>query len=251
MNTRRQRTFSRRIGYCIPCVIPAELLSEDPFDEQDTSSLRADASEDRLSYIQVSRMVEESLYLARVASAPENVANGYTVLLNEQQLCFALPWDVRLQRKPIESILRQLQAHALELQPHMQNIFAGGAQLEASLIPMDRIEVSVEDLQDAIMPVRIQHKDSVGNGCGKLFHLQQAFLRVMVDALMDQLYQGQTQASALTLKRRCVRLLEIQHLHRHKRRGQLVNAVPCFSATRHQMMWQLTVGMPATYSLAA
>jgi hypothetical protein len=256
MNIQLQRTFSRRVGCCITCVIPADLLCADPFDQQDNSSLRVDASRDQLSYIQVSRLMEEALYLARVAATPENVANGYTVLLTEEQLFFALPWDTRLEGKPSDCILRQLQAHALELQPHLQAMLTLERGIdrtgqEASLIPLDTVEVSVEDLQDAIMPVRTLYKNTVGNGRGKLFHLQQAFLRAMVDVLMDQLYQGQAQASALALKRRCVQLLQIQRLHRHKRRGQLVNVVPCFSAARHQIMWQLTVGLPAMYSLAA
>jgi hypothetical protein len=256
MNTLLQRTFSRRIGYCITCVIPAELLSEDPLDEQDRSSLRTDASKDQLSYIQVSRMMEESLYLARVASAPENVANGYTVLLNEQQLFFALPWDARLQGKPAECILRQLHAHALELQPHMQNVltlerYVDGAHQEVQLLPLDTVEVSVEALQDAIIPIRTHTKNAIRSGRSNLFSVQQALLRAMVDVLMEQLYQGQAKADALTLKQRCVRLLQVQQLHRRTRRGRPVNAVPHFSATQHEMMWQLTVSLPATHSLAA
>src|SRR5258708_3817687 len=114
-----QRTFTQRVGYLIPCVLPADVLSAESIDAEDTSSLRTEASQDCLSYFQVMRPLEDGIYLARVAASPERVAHGYTVLLTEQDLYGALPWDQRLADKKQcpASILAQLRAHAAEIQP--------------------------------------------------------------------------------------------------------------------------------------
>src|SRR5690349_193142 len=114
MRTARQRTFATRIGWRVTCVIPASLLSDEP-DEQDGTSLRSEASRDSLSYLQVIRELEEGVYLARVAADSERVAQGYTVLLCEEQLYEALPWDQRLVGKSSERILAQIRAHAAEV----------------------------------------------------------------------------------------------------------------------------------------
>src|SRR5438270_11944995 len=91
-----QQSFAQRIGYLVTCVIPAALLSAEPTYDEDTSDLRKDASQDGLSYVQITQLLEDGVYLARVAAAPNCVSKGYTILLSEQQLYPALPWDCRL-----------------------------------------------------------------------------------------------------------------------------------------------------------
>jgi hypothetical protein len=255
------RTFNQRIGYLITCVIPAELLSADPIDKADASSLRADASQDGLlSYAQVRYMLEDGAYVARVAASPTQVAQGYTVLLTEQQLYFALPWDVRLewsdhlqtQKRSPESILTLLHASAAEAQPIKklqtpeQTEAATPTPTIASLTPLDTVEVSNEDVQDAIALVTKQGKSVDPKQLRHIsqFHLQQALLTAMIDALMTQLYHTQEHAQALTLKARCALIAQIQRWHRSADQERLVNATPRFSQERQQVVWRLTVGMP-------
>ena len=68
-------------------VIPAALLSDEPIDEQDASSLRTDASDNGISYETVSRLLNDGTLLARVAAHPALLPEqGYTVVLNSQDI---------------------------------------------------------------------------------------------------------------------------------------------------------------------
>lgn len=255
--TTAYRTFVQRIGYLTPCVIPADLLSNEPTDAEDPSTLRADASQDGLSFVQVLRALEEGLYQTRVAASPDRVHKGYTVLLTEQQLCFALPWEARLEwenlsqkkKRGSASILALLREHAAEVQPLAQGIpmYAPAPLLPVgSLTLLDTVEVSTEDLREALTQVKKQSEAEAFHARRRLdpFHLQQVLLQVMIDTLMRELYQAQERASALTLKARCVLLAQLQRWHRSTRQERLVRTARYFSQERHQTIWRLTVGLP-------
>ena len=92
-----QSSLERRICYHYPYVAPATILSADPVDEQDTSSLRADASTNGACYLEVSRSFHDGTYQARVAACPDLIRTwGYTVVLNAAHLDLARPLDCRV-----------------------------------------------------------------------------------------------------------------------------------------------------------
>jgi hypothetical protein len=102
--------FSQRICSRSPYVLLAAHLSADPVDEEDSASLRADASRDGLCFVRVIRSLEDGIYLVRVAADPDLLTRNqsYTVLLGEEHLVCALPWDSRLQGEPPEHLFRLL-----------------------------------------------------------------------------------------------------------------------------------------------
>lgn len=68
-------------------ILPAFLLSDEPVDEQDPSSLQADANNNGKCYLRVLRNFGGGAYLARVAPHPEQVeAAGYTLIVTDEQL---------------------------------------------------------------------------------------------------------------------------------------------------------------------
>ena len=91
-------SLERRIFYHYPYVAPATILSADPVDNQDASSLRADASHDGACYFEVTRSFQDGTYLARVAADPDLIrTQGYTIVLNTTRLALARPYDCRMQ----------------------------------------------------------------------------------------------------------------------------------------------------------
>ena len=89
---------TRRIWYGYPYEIPADVLSDEPTHDTDASSLRAEASRDGTSYLRLLKAFHDGTYLARVAAHPDffPVTEGYTVVLTEEQLAQARPWDARV-----------------------------------------------------------------------------------------------------------------------------------------------------------
>jgi hypothetical protein len=254
----RHISFSQRIGYLMTCVIPAQLLSDEATDEQDRSNLRDDASCEGLSYLQVVRELSEGLYLARVAAAPECARRGYTVLLDEVALRHALPWDRRLQGKSADAILALLHAQAARLRPIAGETIPAARprpELKADAItPVETVEVPEEDLRDALQACMHRKPESQQVGAPEhlsSFHVQQALLGVMIDALMQRLYQTQEQIQARTLKARCLLLAQLQRWHRTLREARLVHAVPRFSPEQQQIVWRLTAGVPVAPVQAA
>lgn len=92
-----QASLERNICYHYPYVAPAAILSTDPIDSKDASSLRADASDDGICYLEVTRSFHDGTYLARVAAHPDLIrTQGYTVVLNAAHLALARPNDCRI-----------------------------------------------------------------------------------------------------------------------------------------------------------
>ena len=92
-----QSFLERRICYHYPYVAPATILSADPVDEQDTSSLHADASTNGACYLEVTHAFHDGTYQARVAARPDLIrTRGYTVVLNAAHLALARPLDCRV-----------------------------------------------------------------------------------------------------------------------------------------------------------
>ena len=115
-----QLSLAKRICYHYPYVMLAAALSADAVDGEDTSSLHADASNEGICFFRVIRSFDDGCYLVRVAARLELLSEGYTVVLDEGQLAYALPWDCRLQGKSTGYIHKILHAHHASLQPPYQ-----------------------------------------------------------------------------------------------------------------------------------
>src|SRR5215471_4737019 len=97
-----QRTFLERFGHHGPCILPNEVLSDDPLTDPETGeelpSLREQISltdgiyHRRFCYARVLRTCGNGLYWAEVAATPD-LANTWQVILTEEDLYFALQDD--------------------------------------------------------------------------------------------------------------------------------------------------------------
>jgi hypothetical protein len=159
-------------------------------------------------------------------------------------------WEDHLhtrKRRP-EAILALLRAHAAEVRPLTREaaLPIPVPAHAAALTPLDTVEVSSSDVRAAFRLVT-QNESSTPTQERRInqFYLQQALIQAMIDKLMGMLYEGQEQTHALILKARCGLLAQIQRWHRVTREGHIINAAPHFSPERQQMMWRLTVGLPA------
>ena len=266
----QQHTFFERFGHHGLCILPIEVLSDDSLIDPETGeelpSLREQVSlTDRIThrrfcYAQVLRACGDDLYWADVAATPD-IANTFHVILTEEDLYFALPFDVRTLGKSSAQILKMMAAHAREVRPAQQVAPVVASECApAPVLPLDPfavVEVSTEVLQEAIGPVaKDTHKDTNQQRVCRLIgsvYLQQAFLRVMIDALMMQLYwshwtHDSTRIS--TIRAQCALVSSIQRWQRQCRQ-RCVNAVPVWSQEKHAVVWHLTVGDPFTACMAA
>ena len=108
------------------CVLPDDVLSDDPLTDPETGeelpSLRDQVSlvnginHRMFCYARVLRTCGDGLYWADVAAEPDLV-NTFRVILTEEDLYFALPYDVRVQGKSPAQILKMMTAHAREVRP--------------------------------------------------------------------------------------------------------------------------------------
>jgi hypothetical protein len=84
--------LSTRLCYYYPYVLSAEVLSAQPVDDNDPSSLREDASTDGYCYLHVIDDLHDGAYLCRVAATPDAIhMHGYTILLSQEHLEQARP----------------------------------------------------------------------------------------------------------------------------------------------------------------
>ena len=97
-----QPTFLERFGHHGVCVLPDDVLSDDPLTDPETGeelpSLREQISltdgiyHRRFCYARVLRTCGNGLYWAEVAATPD-LANTWQVILTEEDLYFALQDD--------------------------------------------------------------------------------------------------------------------------------------------------------------
>jgi hypothetical protein len=261
----QQRTFIQRFGHHGICVVPANVLSDDPLIDPDTHeelpSLRRQISlvhgiyHNLLCYARVLHVCSNGLYWADIAATPD-FANVQRVILTEEDLYSALAWDIRLQGKSPAQILTLMASHAQAVQPLCQydELAQPSTLTPAPVVPLQALEesivVSTEDLQDALKDVgKETNKHVVARFIGT-FHMQQALLRAMIDTLMEQLYRAKDHLCALALKARCATIAVLQRWHRQHRQ-RVVNAVFDWCDEHQAMMWHLTIGVPVAVQAAA
>jgi hypothetical protein len=93
-----QTLLTKRICYGYPYEIPADMLSDEPTNDEDASCLHADASRDGTCYLRQLKAFHDGMYLVHVASHPDFFPSkeGYTVVLTDEQLIQARPWHGRM-----------------------------------------------------------------------------------------------------------------------------------------------------------
>lgn len=266
-----RRSFFDRFGHQGTIVLPNDVLSDDPLTDpetgEDVPSLRDQISlvngiyHGFFCYARVLRTCGDGLYWADVA-ATHDFVNTHRVILTEEDLHFALPFDVRVQDKSPAQILKMMAAHAREVRParQVEPIASVTECVPAPALPLEPlavVEVSTDDLQEVIGVVTMDtlkdtNKRRVSRSIG-LFRMQQAFLRVLIDALMTQLYWSQwaqESARASTIRMQCATVSSLQRWQRQSRQ-RCVNAVPVWSDKLSAVVWQLTVGHPLAALVAA
>lgn len=79
--------FFQRIRLNALCELPADLLSNEPTHNEDTSNLQADASSDGKCFVRVIFSFGDGTYLAHVAASPDfKRTPRFTVIFSETQL---------------------------------------------------------------------------------------------------------------------------------------------------------------------
>jgi hypothetical protein len=275
--------FTRRIGYHWTCVMLADALTNDPLVDNDgteeaqtrfepatgkaTASLRSLASTEGLCYLAVVKTIAPGLYWAHVASTPD-LSQAYPVILTEEHLTYALPWDCRLANKRPKQIRRILRMHGNELQParrvkqeaptDTERSIASEPAVEVAkpadltpppsvpLVPMkEEIVVSTDAFQEAAGGTRL-NREHLG-----AVPVQQALLSAAIDTLMSQLYAGCDMTRALVLKAQCQLIVSVQRWQQRTRQ-RVVNASPAWSEQLRRSVWRLSIGIPdAAYMAVA
>lgn len=262
-----QCTFFDRFGHQGVCVLSAEVLSDDPLTDPDTGeelpSLREQISlvngiyHRMFCYAQVLRTCGDGLYWADVAATPD-FANTQRVILTEERLYFALPYDVRVQGKSPAHILTMMASHAREVRPLPRVESASTPQhVPAPVLPLEPlavVEVSNAELQEAIGPVQMDtlkdtNQSKVCRPIGA-FRMQQAFLQIIIDTLMTRLYWAHGPVHSAVIRTQCAMISSLQRWHRHSRQ-RCVNALPVWDEEQRAVVWHLTAGEPAAEALAA
>ncbi len=262
-----QHTFFDRFGHQGVCVLPDNVLSDDPLTDPDTGeelpslreqiSLVNGISHRVLCYAQVLRTCGDGLYWADVAATPD-FANTQRVILTEEHLYYALPYDVRVQGKSPLRILTMMVSHAREVRPLPRVESASTPERVPSpvlpLEPLAVVEVSSAELQEAIGPVQMDtlkdtNQSKVCRPIGA-FRMQQAFLQIIIDTLMTQLYWAHGPVHSDAIRTQCATISSLQRWHRHSRQ-RCVNALPVWDDKQQAVVWQLTVGDPVAAALAA
>jgi hypothetical protein len=90
-------SLEQRIWYHYPYVLPASVLSDEPTHDEDISSLRAEASQDNICFVRLTRSFGDGTFLARVSASSNFTHRQFTLVLTEAHLAQATPWNGRIQ----------------------------------------------------------------------------------------------------------------------------------------------------------
>ncbi len=192
-------------------------------------------------------------YWADIAATPD-FANTQRVVLTEEHLYFALPYDVRVQSKSPAQVLKMMAVHAREVKPLPRVESESTPKLAPApvlpLEPLAVVEVSNDELQEAIGQVKMDtNQRKVSRPVGS-FRMQQAFLRIIIGMLMTRLYWEREHTSTSTIRTQCATVAYLQRWHRQSRQ-RCVNAAPVWDDEQQAMVWQLTVGDPLSARVTA
>jgi len=247
-----QPIFSHRAYYHWTYVLPAEVLSDGQLDE-DASSLQTVASADGLCYASVLRSFGEGLYWAQVASHPDLLCTEeYLVVLTEDHLTNALPWDCRLQGQSPERIRAILHAHAAKLLPLCQNVMTVSELKKTSgavpahpvlLQPLrEEIAITAAEMEEILHAAA---EGMVGTGCRSpiLQRIQLGLLSVILRAIHLRLQRAFSEVQRVILQTRCRLVTQVQQWYQRTHQ-RVVNVHYAWSEERREVLWYLTVGVP-------
>jgi hypothetical protein len=251
-----QPIFSHRAYYYWTYVLPAEVLSGDPLDtdsNEDTSSLQAIASADGLCFASVLRSFGEGLYWAQVASHPDRLCTeGFLVVLTEEHLTYALPWDCRSQELSPERICAILHAHAALLQPLCQKVGAvsepkktlGVIPVHHVLLqPLDEEIVVTATEMEEVLHAAAEGRISTGHRSPILQRIQHGLLSVILRGIRIRLQRASSEAQWAFLQTKYILVTQVQQWHRRTHQ-RVINAHYTWCEERRQVLWHLTVGVP-------
>src|SRR5436190_7409131 len=164
------RTFFQRFGTQGICILPADVLSNDllrvdPETHVIPPTLRKQASALGLCYARVLRCFAEGLYWAEAAATPDLV-DAQRILLTEEQLYHALPWDIRVRDRSPETLRDVMFAHAQSVRPIEQRTtrepadpatHPAAALTPAPILPLEAlaeatVEVTTDELREEFAP---------------------------------------------------------------------------------------------------
>lgn len=236
-------SFGSRASYFWTHVGLAMLLNNDVPLEIDEEvdlvcSLREEASAEGLTYLQVLKpLVGTDMYLARVASHPARLAeSSLLVFLTEEQLCYTLPFDIRLYGKNSSEVIRAIRAHAATLLPPCP--LTETIDIPAPLL-VEAVQITALEL-DACTA-------SASSPRAARSLLQQAYLKAAIDALMHQLWHVPTQVQGMSVRARCKLLAALQRWQRQTRIA-MVQGMPHWDEVQGCMIWTLTIILPTLLS---
>lgn len=254
-HSRMPRPFFERFGYLGLCILPAEVLDDAPLSDPETGavlpSLRQIATADGLCFAHVSHSCASGLYWAEVSSTP-SLVDQESVILTEEQLAYALAWDIRLQGKcptQIRHILFACVQESLQTTiPTKHALYE--ALTPAPIVPLEAtepIEVSTDDLQKALTSsLHISSRNQTASRGHKRisdFAMQQGLLRAMLAVFKQMLNQAQEQAELTYLQAYCVLLTQMQHWQRQTHQ-RVVHLDRGWSRKQRSVIWHLTLGVP-------
>ncbi len=255
--------FSQRCGYLGIWVLPAGVLDATPlFDDaspyEPLPSLRKLLSRDGLCYAQVKHSFGQGFYWAKVAATPD-FAEAECIVLTEDDLLFACPWDIRLEGKSPARIRSILHSYTQKFRPiQAKSRSTPLAEVTPApvvpLVAVETVEVSTDDLQQALAaatPNPSQHPSSQpATKQHNAFTLQQALLRVVLNVLHQQLAHARSGIVTQSLQACCALFEHLQQWHQITRQ-RFINAARCWSEESRCIVWSLTVGVPLSLLEAA
>ena len=163
------RTFFERFGHQGIIVLPDTVLSDDSLTDPDTDALLPSLREQvslvdgvyhrQLCYARVLSPCGDGLYWATVA-ATLDFSHAVRIILTEENLYAAIPYDIRVQGKCSSDIIKLMAVHARHVRPAQRipsaqtseqtaPVQPQQAREEPTLIPLPEIFVSTQSVEEA------------------------------------------------------------------------------------------------------
>lgn len=257
LHPRTSRPFFLCFGRLCVCVLPTEILDDTILVDADTNealpSLRACCSTSGLCYACVVEPCGPDHYWAKVAATPD-LANAERVLLRQEDMRYALAWDVRLEHKSAAAIRRILFACAKDKEErptHSPSRHISSDELlpapAVDLVVIETIEVGTDDIEKSFIPdAQNCPQDGASPPVSQpisVLGLQQVLLRAALKKLLQQLAHTRYQAEAWSIQARCAIVAQLKRWQR-KTRQRVVSVARAWSEERRSVAWLLIIGAP-------
>ncbi len=182
----------QRIGYNRFC-FDASVLSAEPIDASDLSSLKEAASQDGLSYGHIVKDLGSGCYLLHISSDPDCLPSFfYTLVLSDEDLLTALPWDCRLASLTPQEIVRRLEASGMD-EEDLSSDFDEDEE-EQELLPLPEISFERSEVEQALQhahPRQVQRKllalalNQIHSDITETYGVAKSYLSDLFDRVLD------------------------------------------------------------------